>query len=357
MDTKHTFGQQNNKKEIKMNDNKERERKRKRRRNLVIGGAVTGAVIVLIVGGLLLRGRSAAQPQVYRVGILSGLDFLSDTADSFKAEMTELGYVEEENIIYDMQMTNFDPDEEQRILEKFVADEVDLILTFPTEVSLAAKAATQETSIPVLFASAFIEGNDLVESVRQPGGNITGVRYPGPDLAIKSLETLVEVAPQVKRVWVPYLQGYPSVPSQLEIMRPAAASLGVTLVEFPATSVADVQADLQARTQSADPGIDAILYIYEPLSTWPDVNDVVDEFAAKHQLPIGNDVLFRLVVNNVQVGRQAAPLADKILKGTPAGTIPVVSADPVLTINYAVAQELGLTVPEGLLRRADKVIR
>jgi putative ABC transport system substrate-binding protein len=257
-----------------------------------------------------------------------------------------------------MQMTNFDPDEEQRILEKFVADEVDLILTFPTEVSLAAKAATQGTDIPVLFAHAFIEGNDLVESVRQPGGNITGVRYPGPDLAIKSLETLVEVAPQVKRVWVPYLQGYPSVPSQLEIMRPAAASLGVKLVEFPATSVADVQADLQARTQSADPGIDAILYIYEPLGTWPDVEAVVTEFAAEHKVPIGNDeTLFLLVVDNVQVGRQAAPLADKILKGTPAGTIPVVSADPVLTINYAVAQELGLTVPEGLLRRADKVIR
>jgi putative ABC transport system substrate-binding protein len=62
-------------------------------------------------------------------------------------------------------------------------------------------------------------------------------------------------------------------------------------------------------------------------------------------------------VDNVQVGRQAAPLADKIFKGTPAGTIPVVSADSVLIINYAEAQELGLTVPEILLGQAAEIIR
>ena len=133
--------------------------------------------------------------------------------------------------------------------------------------------------------------------------------------------------------------------------------MGVTLVEFPATSAADIEAELQAQTQLADPGIDAVLYIYEPLSTWPDVNAVVNEFAAKYQMPVGNDVLFRLVVNNVQVGRQAAPLADKILKGTRAGTIPVVSADTFLRINYTVAQELGLSVDEGLLSQADEIIR
>jgi putative ABC transport system substrate-binding protein len=310
-----------------------------------------------VVFAMLLSGCCAKKPQVYRVGILSGLDYFADTTDGFKAKMTELGYVEDQNIVYDVQKTDVDMAAYQSILQKFVADKVDLIFVFPTEAALEAKAVTQGTDIPVLFANTFTEGVDLIESVRQPGGNITGVRYPGPDLAARSLEILLEMAPQAKRVWVPYLQGYPNVPSQLETMRLVATSLGVTLVEFPTTSAADVQADLQARTQSADLGIDAIMYINEPLSTWPDVNDVVDEFAAKHQLPIGNDVLFRLVVNNVQVGRQAAPLADKILKGTPAGTIPVVSAEPVLTINYAQAQELGLTIPENLLRQATEIIR
>jgi putative ABC transport system substrate-binding protein len=314
----------------------------------------------VVVVSLLLSGCGVEKPKVYRVGILSGLDFLADTADSFKAEMTELGYVEGENIIYDIQKTNFDPAEEQRILEKFVADEVDLIFVFPTEVSLAAKAATQGTDIPVLFAHAFIEGYDLVESVRKPGGNITGVRYPGPDIAIKSLETLLEVAPQAKRIWLAYLQGYPTVPAQLEALRPAAASLGITLVEVPVTSTADIETDLQARAQSADLGIDAIMQIAEPVATWSDATAVISEFAAEHKMAYhgtGGKCIIILTTDPVQVGKQAATLADKILKGTPAGTISVVSADPVLTINYAVAQELGLTVPEGLLNRADKVIR
>ena len=56
-------------------------------------------------------------------------------------------------------------------------------------------------------------------------------------------------------------------------------------------------------------------------------------------------------------GKLAAPLADKVLKGTPAGTIPVVSADPFLNIDYKVAQEFGLTLPEGLLKQANAIHR
>jgi putative ABC transport system substrate-binding protein len=314
-------------------------------------------IVILLIAGLFLSGCGAEKPKVYRVGILSGLDYFVNTIDGFKSKMTELGYIEDENIVYDIQQTEMDPAAYQSIPEKFVADKVDLIFVFPTEAALEAKAVTQRTDIPVLFASAFTEGVNLVESVRQPGGNITGVRYPGPDLAAKSLEILLEMAPQAKRVWVPYLQGYPSVPSQLEAMRLAAASLGVTLVEFPATSTADIEADLQTRTQLADPGLDAVLYIYEPLSTWPDVNTVVAEFAAKHQMPVGNDVHFRLVVDNVQVGRQAARLADQILKGAKPADLPVETPEFYLTLNLKAAETIGLDIPDEILRQADIVVR
>src|SRR5204862_2918700 len=121
---------------------------------------------------------------------------------------------------------------------------VDLIFVFPTEVSIAAKKAIQGTNIPVVFAQAFIEQSNLVNSVREPGGNITGVRFPGPDLAIKRLEVLLELAPKAKRLWVPYQKGYPNVPPQLEALRPAAAAAGVTLVEAPFANVTELQADL-----------------------------------------------------------------------------------------------------------------
>lgn len=246
-----------------------------------------------------------------------------------------------------------------------MADEVDLIFVFPTEASLEAKAATQGTDIPVLFANTFVEGNTLIESVREPGGNITGVRFPGPDIAIKRLEILHEMAPQAKRVWLPYLQGYPSVPLVLEVLRPAAASLGITLVEFPATNAADVEADLQARAQAADPGIDAILFIPEPLNVNPDAFAVMSKFAVEQQVPIagafvspeGQGLIFGNLSDNVEVGELAAPLADKIFKGIPAGTIPVVSPESHLQINYKVAQEMGLEASEGLLSQADEIIR
>ena len=323
-------------------------------------------LIGVIITSLLLSGCSGAQkPKVYRVGVLSGLDFVADITDGFKSKMTELGYVEGKNIVYDVQKTNFDMAAYKRILQKFVADKVDLIFVFPTEASMEAKAATQGTNVPVVFSFALIEGMGLVNSVREPGGNITGVRYPGPDIAVKRFEIMRELAPQAKRMWIPYQKGYPIVTPQLEALRPVAAASGVTLIEAPADNAAELQALLDQRAKSADIGFDAILFLAEPLAVTPDAFTVMGKFAFEHKVPIGGALMsvgdygtvFGVSVNNVAVGKQAAPLADKILRGTPAGTIPVISAENYIQIDYKVAQQLGLTVPEGLLRQANEVIR
>ncbi|MGA2914944.1 MAG: ABC transporter substrate-binding protein [Sedimentisphaerales bacterium] len=321
----------------------------------------------LIIFCLLLSscGKKATQQKVYRVGILCGLDYIAAIPDSFKARMTDLSYIEGKNIVYDIQRTNFEPAREEQILKQFVKDKVDLIFTFPTEVSMAAKKAAQGTNIPVLFAFANIEDTNLVESIRRPGGNITGVRYPGPDLAAKRFEIMRELAPQIKRIWIPYQRGYPIVSSQLRVLYPMAEAAGVTLVECPASNAAEVQADLQARAKSADIGIDAMLIIAEPLGVTADAFAVFGKFAAEHKILVGGalmsvdgyDSVFGINVNLDSTGRQAAILADKILKGIPAGTIPVVSSEGFFQFNYKAAQKLGLNVPEGLLSRADEIIR
>jgi putative ABC transport system substrate-binding protein len=318
-----------------------------------------------VVVTLLLSSCGTQASKVYRVDILCGLDLFTDTADGFKAKMTELGYIEGQNIVYEVQKTNFEPSVEQRILQKFVDDKVDLIFVFPTEISLAAKAATQETNIPVVFAHAGLEGTNLVNSIREPGGNITGVRYPGLDFAVKRLEILLQLAPQAKRIWVPDQRNYPIVPGEREALRRVAAFSGVTLVEVPADSPADIQADLQARAKLADIGLDAILTIPEPLASHPDVRAAMGKFATEHNVPIGGTpfllgeygTVFGLGINSVEVGKQAAVLADKIFKGIPVGTIPVVPGKGHLQINNKMAQKMGLTVPEGLLKQADEVIR
>jgi len=314
---------------------------------------------------LLMSGCGTKEPKVYRVGILSGVDFLLDCAEGFKAGMEELGYVEGENITYDLQRAEVDLAQYQSIVEQFVADEVDLILTFPSEASIEAKAVTQGTDIPVVFTYAFIEGMGLVDSVRAPGGNVTGVRYPGPDVALKRLEVMHELMPQAKNILVPYVANYPITLPQIEALRPAAEAAGVTLVELPVADAAELESALQALVQPDGVSVDGIIFVAGPLGVVPDTAAVIGKFAYDYKLPMGGAVIavegregvFDVGIEAGAAGKLAAPIADKILRGTPAGEIPVVSGDMYLWINYKAAQELGITVSEALLAQADRVIR
>ena len=318
-----------------------------------------------LLAAVVFSSSCSKKPQkVHRVGILCGLDYISAIPDSFKAKMTELGYTEGRNIVYDIHRTNFEPEREKQILSQFVEDEVDLIVTFPTEVSMFAKAATEGTDVPVLFCFANIEGTGLIDSVARPGGHITGVRYPGPDLARKRFEVMRELAPQAKRIWIPFQRGYPIVESQLEALYPMAEAAGVKLIEFPADNAAEIQTELDARRKLKDIGMDAILFVAEPLTVTPDAFEVMGKFADEYKLPIGGALIkvgeygsiFGINVDIRKTGQQAAVLADKILKGTPTRIIPVVSSESYFEIDYKAAQKLGVEVPEGLLSRADELI-
>jgi len=334
-------------------------------RNLNIDIFTFWIFLSVLVFSLSSPGCDRQRPKVYRVGILCGLHVFTSTVDGFKARMSELGYLEGKNIAYDLHKTNFDAATEARILQKFVADRVDMMLVFPSEVAVAAKATTSGTNIPVVFCQANIEGTNLIQSVPEPGGNMTGVRYPGPDLALKRFEILHELVPQAKRFWVPYAKNSPIVPVQLAALRPAAAEADITLVEAPAESGAELLADLAGRAEADDIGIDAILFISEPLARTPAVFPKIGKFAWEHRIPIGGvlyslegySTVFGVATDNIAVGRLAAEQANKVLRGIPVGTIPVASAESYFQLNFGAAQKLSIPVSEGLLKQADEVIR
>jgi putative ABC transport system substrate-binding protein len=318
---------------------------------------------------MLLSGCGQAKPKVYHVGILSGFDFPGDTvADGFIAAMAELGYVEGENIIYDLQETHVvDMQGYQDISQKFVDDEVDLILSFPSEASLIAKQVAEGSGVPVVFS--FAAGPGLYDSIQAPGGNITGVRYPLIEIAKGHFEITMQLVPDAKKVLIPSFRDYPIEPPQFEAIAPLAEAAGVTIVKASVTNGEEMQAffdELLAEAAEGEPDIDAIMYLVGPASTSPDIASVVAQFGAEYQIPIttgtilGPDDTWTIADVNVgfyNSGELAAPLADKILRGVPAGTIPVVSPEPYLHINFTAAQEFGLTVPEGLLKRANEIIR
>ncbi len=320
-----------------------------------------------IILSLLLSGCGAQTPKTYHIGILSGLDAFAPAIDGFKSKLAELGYTEGKNIVYDVQKTNVDVDAYKKINQKFVQDKVDLIFVFPTEAAMEAKAATQGTNIPVIFDLAFtdVKGVDLINSVREPGGNVTGSRFPSADIASKRLEILLEMVPNAKRIFVPYLKDYPNVPGQLDAIHPLAQKAGITLSEFAASSPQDLQAELDKRSSMGDVGIDAILLVADPLSLTPDFFTILGKFGSEHKIPIGGapmqvgdyGTIFGLLPNAQSSGEQAALLADKALKGTNAGTIPVVTEEGELQINVKAAQAMGLKVPDGLLQMANQIVR
>lgn len=326
---------------------------------------IAGLIMFIFVISGCIGSDTGQEEKVYRVGVLSGLSFVADITDGLKAGMTELGYVEGENVVYDVQNTDFDMAAYKETLDKFVEDKVDVIVVFPTEATIEAKATTKGTGIPVVFTFALIEGMGIVDSIREPGGNITGVRYPGPDIALQRFEIMQEMAPDAKRFWVPYQRGYPIVSPQLELLRPAAEDAGITLIEVPADNAAELQDDLNARAKEDDIGLDAILIIVEPIAVNPDAFEVMSRFAYEHKIPIGGALMeaggyksiFGVNVNTIAVGRQTAPLVDKVLRGTPAGTIPVASADSFLQIDYNASEALGISLSEGMLAKADEIIR
>ena len=108
-------------------------------------------VLVMVFSG-------CGKPKVPRVGILAGLDYAYAVSEGFLEKMTALGYIEGENIIYDMQRTDFNFEEYERILQKFVADRVDLIFCYPTEAALMAKEIAGPAKFRLFFPLSTSKG-------------------------------------------------------------------------------------------------------------------------------------------------------------------------------------------------------
>jgi putative ABC transport system substrate-binding protein len=285
--------------------------------------------------------------------------------EGFKAQMEEYGYREDVNVSYDFHNIH-PPSMTSEALASLVGRKADLVLAFPTEAAIAAKKTGRpDARIPVVFAYAGIEESGLVASVRAPGDHITGVRFPGPEQIGKRLEILHTIAPQVKHVWIGYDKNYPNAKPALAVLRPLAELMDIVLVEVPVESVEGLAADLHRREATGDPGIDAMLLMPDTLNHSPEGWQLISGFARNHNLPVAGSFLYTVeqgaVFGNANdladIGKLASSLAAKIFDGIPAGTIPVITPEQDLYINYKRARELDLHLPEGLLRQAKVILR
>lgn len=323
------------------------------------------AAIIIVIAGVIALSVCSRSPRQYRIGILVGADTMDPIIDGFKSGMNNMGYAEGKNTVYNIQRSKNDPVLEKRISGKFVSDNVDLVFAFPGRSANTVKLAAKESGIPVVFANGIVEASDLIDSVRRPGGNITGVRNPGPEMILKCFDSLLELAPRPRRILFIYDKNYPTNPIILKQIHASAVNYGVIIQELPVTSVSDIKPALRGLEKKGNARMNAIHLLPDTIPRSSENSDIILKFADNHRVPIAGGpeemvkrgVVLSAAPDNFEMGALAASLADKILKGSPAGTIPVLSPELHVFINYKKAQKLGLKVPDGLLRRASGIIR
>jgi putative ABC transport system substrate-binding protein len=170
------------------------------------------------------------------------------------------------------------------------------------------------------------------------------------------------MAPQIERLGIFHDPDYVTAASSLPPILEVTAQLGIELVETSVKSVDDLAAELDKLSQAADPGIDAILIMPDAINT--NNPELILAFANEHKLPVAANTLeqtkqgalFSYAVDNEQVGKMAAALAQKILEGTEPGDLPVETAIPSLAINVKAAQTIELDVPDVVLQTADDIL-
>jgi ABC-type uncharacterized transport system substrate-binding protein len=297
----------------------------------------------------------AQQAKIPRIGIIDDSPIWND----FRQGLRDLGYLEGQNIAFEYRYAGGLPDRLAWVAAELVRRPVDLIATFGTPPTHAAKQAT--TTIPiVMIGIGDPVGAGLVSSLARPGGNITGNTILGPDVAGKRLQLLKEVIPSLSRVAFLWNPDNASHPAQLAELQAAVQTLGLTLIPV-AVGRSDEFDNAFAAMITERP--DAFLMTNDPFHQLS-IGTIID-FLANNHLP-GMFLTREVVVaggflsygaNLPDLFRRGAEYVHKILKGTKPADLPV--EEPVkfeLVVNLKTAKAIGLSIPESFLLRADEVI-
>jgi putative ABC transport system substrate-binding protein len=315
--------------------------------------------VCLALSALLFALCSPSQAQqtkkIPRVGFLGFGNGNPARFDAFLQGLRELGYVEGTTVVIERRSGN----RLSELAAELVRLKVDVIITGGSAATQAAKDAT--STIPILMAQDNDPvGSGFVTSLARPGGNITGLSGLSAEMNGKRLELLKEIVPKLSRLAVlgdSTIAGNKQALSDTEV---AAAALRVQLryenIHRPE--------DVDKVFQTTGKGVDAILFLNNPLFLSQRAH--LADLAAKSRLPAMYDArdfveaggLISYGRDAQDLFRRAATYVDKILKGAKAADLPVEQPTKFeFVINLRAAKQIGLTIPQSVLFRADKVIK
>jgi putative ABC transport system substrate-binding protein len=300
--------------------------------------------------------------KVYRIGYLANAAGITkDTEEIFRQALRELGYIEGRNLVIEWRFSKGRLDLLPELAAELVRLQLDCIVAQGVASTRAAKEATP--TVPIVMGNADDDPvrHGLVASLARPGGNVTGFTNIGSELAGKRLEILKETVPKATRVailWDPNGPGGAGHAREAKVVAPA---LGVELRPVEVRSAKELENAFQVAVKGR---AEALIFVTTGLMV-PQRERILN-LALKTRLPAiyGNNSwvvdggLMGYYADAHQRHRGVASYVDKILKGTKPADLPVQRPTKFeLVINLKTANQIGVTIPQWVLMRADRVLK
>jgi putative ABC transport system substrate-binding protein len=323
---------------------------------------LVGFALSAMLFALCLPAEAQQARKVSRVGFLgaASASALIGRLDAFRHGLQELGYIEGKTIAIEYRYADGKAERVPELAAELIALKPDVIVTYQTPSVLAIKKLS--TTIPVVFTMlSFPVENGIVASFARPGGNVTGLTNLTEELNGKRLELLKETVPKITRIAVLSNPVNPTQPLEWKAIESTARLLGLQLHSLEVRNAKDFdpafEEALRARAQ-------ALLFLPEAVFSG-NINRIV-EFTTGNKLPsmyegsssVAAGGLMSYGPNINDSFRRAATYVDKILKGAKPADLPVEQPKKFeFVINLKTAKQIGLTIPQKILIRADKVIK
>ena len=323
---------------------------------------------LLALGAVPFTAEAQQAEKVYRVALIvtttqmadmAGPDPLHPVTRGFVHELRVLGYVEGQNLIFVRRSGEGHPERFPDIVAELVRMKMDVIVAGGSAI-LIRRVKEGAGNIPiVMLGIAQPMELGFIASLARPGGNVTGLSYDvDPETESKRLQLLKEAIPKLSRVAYLATKEDWSLPVGQAIRR-AAPSLGIKLL-YVEHIPADIDATLAALARQRPDALIASL----SGPSYAQRQQIV-QFALKARLPVSYPfieaaemgALMTYGVSLSNMAARAAHYVDKILKGAKPGDLPIEQPTKIeLVINLKTARALGLTIPQTVLLRADRVI-
>ena len=288
----------------------------------------------------------------------------SVSTNPFWMSMRQLGWIDGQNMVVERRFGE-SPDQLRTGAADLVRLKVDVL--FVSSAGLAKILQLETKTIPIVIGRADedLVAAGLVDSLRRPGGNITGSQLLNDDLIPKRLELLKALVPNLSKVALlredVTTSALPQVPAQYgQEIAIAARGLGIEVHTFIVRRAEDLAIAFLGMKKNHDQGV----VVMSPAFMFVHRKAVID-LAAAHRIPAIYELrvfvepggLMSYGVNVSEMQRRAAIYVDKVLKGAKPADLPVEQPTQFeLVINMKTAKGLGLTIPQTLLLQANQLI-